>query len=226
MDVFSTLLRGNRIIPTDLIGKRKYVLADGSTQDDPRFLIRELKVGNHILRNVGASVGSVAGELLLGQTFLSRFSEWTLNNERHVLRLVARSTQTPNETFPAINGGSQPGPVATVTVPAAAPQASWYMVNNNCMSIEQLYAISGWPGAAPAHTPDELIRDMNSGGSGKYLVDVTAQYPRLNPDVARAIRVYPPGTINVWASNLGACYQLQARLANIEVHTPHPSPFK
>lgn len=120
VDVFSTLVRANTIVQTDLIGKRKYVLADGSTQDEPRFIIRELKVGNHTLRNVEASVGPVAGELLLGQTFLSQFSEWTLDNQRHVLRLVVRNTETPNETVPAINGRSQPGPVAkTVAVPAA-----------------------------------------------------------------------------------------------------------
>lgn len=119
VDVFSTLVRANTIVTTDLIGKRKYVLADGSTQDEPRFIIRELKVGNRILHNVEASVGPVAGELLLGQTFLSQFAEWTLDNQRHVLRLVARSGETANETVPAINGGSQPGPVATVAVPAA-----------------------------------------------------------------------------------------------------------
>jgi hypothetical protein len=64
-------------------------------------------------------VGPVAGELLLGQTFLSQFAEWTLDNQRHVLRLVARSGETPDETAPAISRGSQPGPVATVAVPAA-----------------------------------------------------------------------------------------------------------
>jgi hypothetical protein len=121
---------------------------------------------------------------------------------------------------------------ATTALAAPDAQASWYMANNNCVSIEQLYAISGWPGAVPApHTPDEMINDMNSGGSGYHLVDVTAQYPRLNPDVARAIRVYPPGAINggrinIWASNLGACYELRASFADTLVRTPHPSPFK
>jgi hypothetical protein len=136
--VFSTLVRANTILSNDLMGKREYVLADGSTQEEPRFVIRELKVGNHILRNVEASVGPIAGELLLGQTFLSRFSEWTLDNQRHVLRLVARSGATPNETVPAINGGSQPGPVATVAVPAAPrslqPEGNRFQVTG-CGSI-------------------------------------------------------------------------------------------
>jgi hypothetical protein len=33
INVFSTLIRANTIVPSDLIGKQKYMLADGSTQD-------------------------------------------------------------------------------------------------------------------------------------------------------------------------------------------------
>src|SRR4029079_9594033 len=45
-DVFSTLVRANTIQKDDLTGEQTYVLADGSKQKAPKFLIRELKIGN------------------------------------------------------------------------------------------------------------------------------------------------------------------------------------
>ena len=38
-------------------GGSLYVLANGSTLRSPRFNIREMRVGNHVVRNVAASVG-------------------------------------------------------------------------------------------------------------------------------------------------------------------------
>jgi predicted aspartyl protease len=60
---------------------------DGSALRNARFNIRELRVGNHVVWNVPASMGSVSGDALLGQSFLSRVGSWTLDNERHVLVL-------------------------------------------------------------------------------------------------------------------------------------------
>jgi hypothetical protein len=116
--------------------------------------------------------------------------------------------------------------ISTASLAAHQAHATWFMVNNNCMSIEQLYATSGWPGAipVPSHTPDDLIRDMNSFGQ-HYLADVTAYYPNLNPYVVRVLSV--DGKINnILASNQGTCFELQARLADVLVHSPHPSPFR
>src|SRR5207248_1991006 len=76
-DVFSTLVRANTIEKDDIIGEQTYILAGGSKQKAPKFLIRELKIGNHVLQNVSGSVGSATGSLLLGQSFLSHFDSWT-----------------------------------------------------------------------------------------------------------------------------------------------------
>jgi len=86
-DVFSTLIRSNTISQADIIGRKTYRLADGSTSVETTFRIRVLKVGDRELQNVTASVPPEAGSLLLGQSFLSRFKSWSIDNQRHVLLL-------------------------------------------------------------------------------------------------------------------------------------------
>ena len=68
-----TLIRTGSITKDDFLGQQQYVLADGSTVPSPVFTIRSLKVGNKVVENVKASVASVNGSLLLGQSFLNRF---------------------------------------------------------------------------------------------------------------------------------------------------------
>jgi hypothetical protein len=89
-DVFLTLVRTGTIGKEDYIGTGKYHLADGSVVDSDRFYIHELKVGSHTIRNVSASVEGVKSVPLLGQTFLSKFASWSMDNERHVLSLTPR----------------------------------------------------------------------------------------------------------------------------------------
>lgn len=114
LDVFSTLVRANTIQDSDIIGEQTYTLADGSEKKAPKFLIRELKIGHYILHNVPGSVGSPAGSLLLGQSFLSHFDSWTLDNKRHLLKLVGKSSETTNEVASSANSN---GPMASLSVP-------------------------------------------------------------------------------------------------------------
>lgn len=86
-------------------------------QKAPKFLIRELKIGNHILRNVPGSVGSPTGALLLGQSFLSHFDSWTIDNKRHVLKLVGKVAEASNETATSANSSARPGPMASLSAP-------------------------------------------------------------------------------------------------------------
>ena len=122
IDVFSTLVRARTIVPSDMIGEQTYTLADGSTQKEPRFVVRQLKVGTDIFRNVPASVSPFSGGLLLGQSFLSRFAEWTLDNQQHVLRLVEKSKEPPGQILLPSSVSGQPGPLATAAMPAAPHQ--------------------------------------------------------------------------------------------------------
>jgi predicted aspartyl protease len=86
-DVVSTLMRTGTIQESDFVGQKIYRLADGSTVPSATFLIRSLKVGSHLLENVMGSVASAQADLLLGQSFLSRFNSWSIDNKRQVLLL-------------------------------------------------------------------------------------------------------------------------------------------
>jgi hypothetical protein len=51
------------------------------------FRIRSLKVGDQVLENVLGSEAPASAILLLGQSFLSRFRSWSIDNQRKVLVL-------------------------------------------------------------------------------------------------------------------------------------------
>jgi clan AA aspartic protease (TIGR02281 family) len=86
-DVVLTLVRSKTISSEDFIGTQTYMLADGSELPSQRFMIKSLKVGNKTLENVVASIVSVNAQILLGQSFLRRFSSWSIDNEKHALIL-------------------------------------------------------------------------------------------------------------------------------------------
>ena len=86
-DVVMTLMRTETISDADFLGKQTYRMADGSTVPSQRFVIRSLKVGDRTLENVTGSIAPVSGALLLGQSFLSRFKSWSIDNQRMALIL-------------------------------------------------------------------------------------------------------------------------------------------
>ena len=86
-DVYYTLVRTGTIKDSDVIDQRTVVLADGSQTKLPSFTIRSLKIGDKIIENVKATVLPLEGQLLLGQSFLTRFKSWSLDNTKHVLLL-------------------------------------------------------------------------------------------------------------------------------------------
>ena len=86
-DVVSTLMRTGTLLESDFLEEKIYVLADGSKLPSQTFRIRSLKVGRKILENVIGSVVPVQGTLLLGQSFLSRFKSWSIDNHKQALIL-------------------------------------------------------------------------------------------------------------------------------------------
>jgi clan AA aspartic protease (TIGR02281 family) len=86
-DVVSTLIRTGSIKDTDFTGQQSYKLADGTVMPSVTFIIRSLKVGDRILEDIHASVAPANGSLLLGQSFLTRFRSWSIDNKRQVLLL-------------------------------------------------------------------------------------------------------------------------------------------
>jgi clan AA aspartic protease (TIGR02281 family) len=86
-DVARTLIRAGALQSGDLIGKRSYQIANGSEEVSSVVNIREVRVGDHVVRNVTAGITPPNGEALLGQSFLSKFGTLTVDYKRRVLVL-------------------------------------------------------------------------------------------------------------------------------------------
>jgi predicted aspartyl protease len=86
-NIVSALMQAGIISSADFLGKRTYRLADGSVVRSPMFRIRSLKVSDQVLENVLGSEAPASAILLLGQSFLSRFRSWSIDNRRMVLVL-------------------------------------------------------------------------------------------------------------------------------------------
>jgi len=86
-DVVLTLIRADALTSSDFVGKSHYRLADGSEAVSDVVVLREAQVGEHVVRNVMASISPAQGEPLLGQSFLSKFGAVTLDYDRRVLVL-------------------------------------------------------------------------------------------------------------------------------------------
>jgi clan AA aspartic protease (TIGR02281 family) len=84
-EMILSLMRTGALSENDFLGTVPYFLADGSKRLARQFLIREIQVGKHIVRNVTGIEGEPGSDALLGQSFLSKLPSWTLDNKRHVL---------------------------------------------------------------------------------------------------------------------------------------------
>jgi predicted aspartyl protease len=87
-DVVLTLVRTGTLQEADFIGTQTYKLADGSTAPSTTFRIRSLSASKLEIGNVKASIAPVAGDLLLGLSFLSRFKSWSIDNAKQALVLT------------------------------------------------------------------------------------------------------------------------------------------
>jgi clan AA aspartic protease (TIGR02281 family) len=115
-EVARELERTGKLERGDFIGTRTYVLADGSKVPSRRVLLREVTVGGQTVSNVTASIGRSGSPPLLGQSFLSKFASWTLDNERNLLVL---KTKTDTAATSQAESGARPG-----GSPGASPGAS------------------------------------------------------------------------------------------------------
>jgi len=122
VDVAMTLYRTGTVRDIDFLGSQTYRLADGSTVPSPTFRIRSLKVGNQEVHDVVASISNIKGGLLLGQSFLQKFTTWSIDNQRHILVLGAEPPPGM-ETEPAYTAPATAPAVAPAAAPATVPAA-------------------------------------------------------------------------------------------------------
>jgi clan AA aspartic protease (TIGR02281 family) len=84
-DIFSTLVKQGKIDKADILGYEYYKIADGSTVKQVSIILRKLQVGEIVVNNVKASVGTSLSPLLLGQSFMQKFKQFTIDNENGLL---------------------------------------------------------------------------------------------------------------------------------------------
>jgi gag-polyprotein putative aspartyl protease len=101
-DVALTLLRAGTIQASDFLPGRLYSLADGSTVNSSRFLLRHLAIGSHHIANVPASIGEIASPLLLGQSFLERLGAWGIDSQKQVLTIGTRAPRALSAASPLL----------------------------------------------------------------------------------------------------------------------------
>lgn len=86
-NVVEALRKAGKLTDADFTGNQAYKLADGSIVRSRTFVLRSFAVNNRVLENVRATVAPNKGMALLGQSFLQRFSSWSIDNERQLLLL-------------------------------------------------------------------------------------------------------------------------------------------
>ena len=75
------MLKNGQLSREDIKGKKYYQIANGDIAEGTTVTLREVKIGDAILRNVDASVvHSQKAPLLLGQSVLERFGTITIDN--------------------------------------------------------------------------------------------------------------------------------------------------
>ncbi len=75
------MLKNGYLSPKDVKGKKYYQIADGQISEGTTITLREVKIGDAVLRNVDASVvKSQKAPLLLGQSAMERFGTITIDN--------------------------------------------------------------------------------------------------------------------------------------------------
>lgn len=86
-NVEKQLLANGTITKNDYLSNGLYRVADGRIVTQRRVLLKKVTVGQFTVRNVSASIGGKDTPLLLGKSFLDKFSNWSINNSEKTLEL-------------------------------------------------------------------------------------------------------------------------------------------
>jgi aspartyl protease family protein len=86
-NVENELISKNLLQKMDYVEPALYKIADGSIVLCRRVKLKQVKVGNIIVKNVIASIGVSETPLLLGKNFLDNFQKWSIDNKTKILTL-------------------------------------------------------------------------------------------------------------------------------------------
>ncbi len=80
------MLKNGYLSEKDIKGKKYYQIADGQISEGTTITLREVRIGDAVLKNVDASVvNSQRAPLLLGQSAMERFGAITIDNQNNKL---------------------------------------------------------------------------------------------------------------------------------------------
>ena len=114
--VLDRLILNGSVRQDDIVGVSIAELADRSLYKAVQLRLRELRVGDRVVRDVIVAVAPALSQPLLGQSFLKRFASVTFDNQRHVL-ILSDSGFPAAPQYPATSSLQQYYP----PYPAAAP---------------------------------------------------------------------------------------------------------
>jgi hypothetical protein len=86
-EIAEELTRRGSLGPSDGLGDRGFVVADGRKLVQRAIRLRSVRVGNRTMDNVLASVGAPYSQALLGQSLLRRLNWWKIDNVRNAIEL-------------------------------------------------------------------------------------------------------------------------------------------
>lgn len=86
-DVIQDLRNKGAITDSDSRGIGEYILANGQIERSQRYNLRSIQVGDIVVSNVLAGASPEGSPALLGQSFLSKFDSWHVDNSRNKLVL-------------------------------------------------------------------------------------------------------------------------------------------
>jgi aspartyl protease family protein len=81
------LIKNKTISKENYLAPALYKIANGYIIQCRRILLPTIKIGNYTVKDVLASVSSNNNVLLLGKSFLDKFSSWTIDNNNQTLKL-------------------------------------------------------------------------------------------------------------------------------------------
>jgi len=85
------MLKNGYLTNADFMGKQNYVTATGEIHEGTVINLREVRVGDVVLRDIKASVvRNQSAPLLLGQTCFRRFGKVEVDNQAQLIRLIAQ----------------------------------------------------------------------------------------------------------------------------------------
>jgi clan AA aspartic protease (TIGR02281 family) len=86
-DVAARLMREGTLTSADYIGDSTYIMGDGHRRHSAKYRLKSVTVGGLTVTDVKCTIGGAGSSLLLGQSFLQKFSSYSIDNSRGVLVL-------------------------------------------------------------------------------------------------------------------------------------------